>query len=328
VTRFRIIFGLLAVLLASMALLACGGDDEEGGAGAGEGDTAAVENGNEPIEPIDGARGTTITVGSKNFTEQFILGEIYAQALEAAGFTVEKELNLGSEQIAYRALRRGQIDAYPEYTGTALTSFFDVSLEDVPKDQQEAYEQARDQFQEQGITALAPTPFENTYRLGMLREKAEEIEATTISDLKDEAGNLSITGYPECRQRTDCLIGVQREYEMEFQRFVASESTYEVLDQDQADVGFVFTTDGPLATGKYQVLDDDQSFFPPYNITFNVRDEAMEQIGDEGRQMIERIQEPLTEEVMQELNSRVDIDKQQPRQVAAAYLRESGFVQE
>nr|MBA3860496.1 hypothetical protein [Solirubrobacterales bacterium] len=275
-----------------------------------------------------GAEQTSITVGSKNFDEQYILGEIYAQSLEAAGFEVEKELDIGSEVVAYEALTGGQIDAYPEYTGTALTSFFDVELEAVPRDQQEAYQQAQAAYAEDGITALPPTPFENTYRIGMLNETAQKLgNPTKISDLEGRAGELSISGFPECRQRTDCLLGVEQVYGLEFADFIASESPYEVLDTKEADLAFVFTTDGNLATGQYTALDDDKNLFPPYNVTLSVRDEIAEAMGPEGAEVVEQVQAPLTEEVMQELNSRVAVDKQEPEQVAADYLTQFGFVQ-
>src|SRR5918997_3243610 len=126
-----------------------------------------------------------ITVGSKNFTEQFILGQIYAQSLEAAGFKVKKELNLGSEQIAYKALKSGQIDGYPEYIGTSLTSFFGVKAKDVPRDPAKAYEQTKAEYAKVGITALPVTSFENTYRLTTTKGKQKDQlkGAKTISDV-------------------------------------------------------------------------------------------------------------------------------------------------
>ena len=139
-----------------------------------------------------------------------MLGEIYSQALEAAGFKVKRQLNLGSELIAYKALQAGKVDAYPEYTGTALTSFFGVKTADVPKDANKAYEETKAGFAKEDITALAPTPFENTYRLGMTKEGAAKIgNPKTISDLKGKEADLSITGFPECKQRQDCLLGVR-----------------------------------------------------------------------------------------------------------------------
>jgi glycine betaine/choline ABC-type transport system substrate-binding protein len=326
VKRIHPILTLLAILCLGLTFAACGGDDEESGSGGGSTSGSSEPAGNE-IQPVEGAEGKTITVGSKNFTEQFVLGEIYSQALEAAGFTVKKQLNLGSELLAYKALQGGKVDAYPEYTGTALTSFFGVKTADVPRDAQQAYEDAKAGFAEKQITALAPTPFENTYRLGMTKEKAAEVgDPTTISDLKDKASELSITGFPECKQRQDCLLGVQDTYGMKFGKFVTSEQKYQVLDSGDADVAFIFTTDGDLASGKYVILDDDKKFFPPYNVTFNVRNEVMEAIGPDGQKVIEDVQKPLTEKVMQELNARVDVDKQKPEEVAKAYLEQAGFL--
>jgi glycine betaine/choline ABC-type transport system substrate-binding protein len=191
----------------------------------------------------------------------------------------------------------------------------------------EAFEQAKAGYAENDITALPPTPFENTFRLGMTKEGAAKIgNRQDISDLKPHASKLSINGFPECRQRQDCLLGVQDTYDMKFDEFVSSEQKYQVLDSGDADVAFVFTTDGDLASGKYVILDDDKKFFPPYNVTFNVRNEVMEKIGPEGQEMIEKVQEQLTEDVMQELNARVDVDKEEPEAAAKAFLESAGFV--
>jgi glycine betaine/choline ABC-type transport system substrate-binding protein len=320
---------LVAILCLCLGLgfAACGSDEKSSSSSGGSTPSGSDSASGNEIQKVDGAEGKSITVGSKNFTEQFVLGEIYSQALEAAGFTVDKQLNLGSELIAYKALQAGKVDAYPEYTGTALTSFFGVKTADVPRDAQKAYEDAKAGFAEKQITALAPTPFENTYRLGMTKEKAAEIgDPKTISDLTDSAKDLSITGFPECKQRQDCLLGVEDTYGLKFKKFVTSEQKYQVLDSGDADVAFIFTTDGDLASGKYVILDDDKKFFPPYNVTFNVRDEALQNLGPDGQKVIEDVQKPLTEKVMQELNARVDVDKQKPEAVAKAYLQSAGFI--
>ena len=326
------ILAFLAILCLGLAFAACGGDDSSssssssGSGSSGSSGSDSASSGTQ-IQKVPGAENVGITVGSKNFTEQFILGEIYAQALQAAGYNVKKELNLGSELIAYKALKSGKVDAYPEYTGTALTSFFGVKTTDVPRDANKAYEDAKAGFAKNGITAYAPTPFENTYRLGMTKATAQKLgNPKTISDLKGKEGDLSITGFPECKQRNDCLIGVQDEYGLKFGKFVASEQKYQVLDSGAADVAFIFTTDGDLASGKYAILDDDKKFFPPYNVTFNVRDEVAKKLGPEGQKVIEEVQKPLSEKVMQELNARVDIDKQKPADAAKAYLQSAGFV--
>jgi osmoprotectant transport system substrate-binding protein len=308
---------LLAALLA-IALAGCGG----GGGGGGE----SARPKQEPIARNPQNASKSITVGSKNFPEQLVLGNIYAQALEAAGYQVERQLNLGSEVVAFRALRNGDVDAYPEYTGTVLTTLYRVPARDVPKDPQQAYNEARDRLRRDDITALPVTPFENTYRLGALRETADRLRVRTTSQLRPHARNLTITGYPECRQRLDCYVGVQRTYDMRFRDFVASEQTYEVLDQREAQIGFLFTTDAQLSTGKYRTFEDDRRFFPPYNVSFLVRNENLRELGPDAQRVIERIQKPLTEQVMIELNSRVVLDKQRPEDVARQYLQAEGFV--
>ena len=333
---FRILLGLLLVLALAVGITACGDDDDEGSSStpaaqetqpADSGDISADEKAANKIAPVDGASSTSLTVGSKNFTEQYVLGEIYAQALEAAGYNVKTDLKLGSEVVAYKALRQGEVDAYPEYTGTALTAFFDVKIADVPKDAAQAYEDAKADYAKQNVVALPVTPFENTYRMAVTKAKAAELgNPTKISDLADKAKDMTVNGYPECRQRVDCLLGVEQTYGLKFKKFLPGDNPYQVLDSGDTDIAFVFTTDGPLSSGKYVVLDDDKSLFPPYNISFTVRKATADKLGTDGQAVITNVQKYMTEEIMQELNARVDIDKQEPKAVAAEYLKNFGFV--
>jgi glycine betaine/choline ABC-type transport system substrate-binding protein len=318
----------LAAFSLALGMVACGSDDDDDAASTDGGGSAAP---NEVIKKDPANAGKSITVGSKNFTEQFILGQIYSQALEAAGFTVKKELNLGSEQVAYKALKAGQIDGYPEYTGTSLTSFFDVKTKDVPRDPDQAYEQAKKEYAKEGITALPRTSFENTYRLTTTKAKQKDLlnGATTISEVAKlpDADKLRVVGFPECRQRTDCFVGLKQLYGFS-PEFISTTSKYQPLDRDQADLSMgSFSTDGELTLNKYAVLEDDKKLFPPYNISFGIRDQALKTIGPAGQDVLERVQKPLTVEAMQELNSRVDLDKQKPAAVAAAYLKEEGFIE-
>jgi osmoprotectant transport system substrate-binding protein len=329
----RILIVLLAMLALGAGVVACGDDDGDSAAttptstAADSGEISASEKAANKIQSVQGASGVSLTVGSKNFTEQFILGEIYSQALEAAGYKVKKDLNLGSELVAYRALRQGDVDAYPEYTGTSLTSFFDVKIADVPKDPARAYDDAKAAYAKAGITALAPTPFENTYRMAVTKKVAAELgNPTKISDLAGKARNLVVNGFPECRQRIDCLLGVERGYDLKFKRFLPGENKFQILDNGDADIAFIFTTDGPLSSGKYVVLDDDKHIFPPYNISFTIRDAAAEKLGAGGQKVITDVQKYMTEDIMQELNARVDIDKKEPAEAAAEYLKNFGFV--
>ena len=317
------IVALPTVVLAITGLVACGSDNnkDKSSTSAG-GSTSGV------IEKNPDNAGKTITVGSKNFTEEFILGNIYAQALKAAGYKVKTQLNLGSEQIANRAVKSGQVDAYPEYTSTALTSFFKVKIADAPKDANKAYEQAKADYAKVGLTALPPTPFNDAQAVGMTKKKADELGIKTISDLKPKAKDIVFAGTPECKQRVDCLLGLQQIYGLKFKKFTPVDiaQRYKTADSGQAQLIEVFTTDGQLAGGKYVVLTDDKHIFPPYNATLVVKDSALKKAGPDLQKVVEQVQKGMTTEVMQELNSRVDIDKQEPKDVASEYLKETGLI--
>jgi glycine betaine/choline ABC-type transport system substrate-binding protein len=314
----------LALLAALMLVAAgCGDDDDDDGGG---GDTGGGTPASQLIEKNPANSGKSVTIGSKNFPEQFILGEIYAQSLQAAGYTVKKELNLGDEGVAFKTLQQGEIDAYPEYTGTSLSSHLKVEVTDIPKDPMEAYEELKTKQAENEITPLPYTPFENTYRVGMLKETYDRLGIKTTSELKGKEGDLTINGYPECKQRPDCLLGLQDTYGLKFKKFIASQDPYPILDSKKADVAMVFTTDAPLATDKYAVLEDDKHLFPPYQVSLLFRNDTLQELGPDVEKTVVSVQKGLTEEVMRELNSRVVLDKQKPEKVAADYLREAGYV--
>ena len=330
--RSRPIAAALLALMAVFVLAACGDDDTSSDTTAASTPSTTTEPargyGDKAIQPVDGAGSTpVITVGSKNFTEEFILGNIYAQALEAAGYKVKTQLNLGSEQIAYKALKNGKIDGYPEYTGTALTSFYKVDIADVPKDPQEAFDLTKTNAEKDGVVALTQTPFTDSNGFAMTQAKADELGVKNLSDLADKAGDLTLAGPPECRQRADCKLGLEKVYGLKFKKFISIDlaKRHEVLDNGQADVSLVFTTDGQIKAQNLALLGDDKSLFPPYNITFLVRKETVDSHPGMDA-VIEQVEEGLSTEVMQELNSRVDLDKQKPEDVAKAYLTESGYV--
>ena len=325
ISSHRRILAALATMCLTLALAACG-DDNSSDSGSSS-TTPASECKAIASDPANASKGT-ITVGSKNFTEQFILGEIYAQTLEAQGFKVKRRLNLGSEQVAYKALTGGSIDMYPEYTGTALTSFFGVKTKDVPKDPDAAYEQAKADYAKKGITALARTPFQNTFIIASTKATAEKAgNPKTVSELFSKNPKLSISGFPECRQRQDCLLGLRSVYGFKG-KFVSSDGKFNDLDGGQSDLTLAFSTDPQLAlTDKYTAYEDDKKFFPPYNISLGITDKTVKTIGPKTVDTLEAVQEGMTEEAMRELNRRVELDKQEPKKVAAAYLKEEGFVE-
>jgi osmoprotectant transport system substrate-binding protein len=318
----RLLLAALALLAAVLVIAACGDDDDEGSGGSSETSTQAEQAAG--IQRNEANAKTTLTVGSKNFTEQIVLGEIYAQAFEAAGYSVRKEFNLGDEQTARKALEGGQISGYPEYTGTILLSFLDVKAGDLPSEDADAYDQAKAGLAEDGITALPPTPFTSSNEVGVTKEKAEELGIAKISDLEGKDQDLTLYGSPECRTRRDCLLGLQQIYDLDFRRFVPVniDQRHEVLRKGQADLSIVFTTDPQIKRNQEVLLEDDKGMFPPYNSTFLVTDETAQKAGPDLAKVVEQVNKNLTDEVMQELNARVDIDKDTPEQAAQAYLKQ------
>ena len=316
------VLAALLLLVTSLGVIACGDDDD-----GASGDATTTEQSGAITKNADNAA-TSITIGSKNFTEQKLLGEIYAQALAAAGYTVKTELNLGDEKTALKALEGGSISAYPEYTGTALGSFFDVKSDQIPKDPDQAFADAKAGFAEKDLTAFDPTPFTSSNEVAVTAETADKLGLQKISDLSDKAKDLTLYGSPECRQREDCLLGLQRVYGLKFAKFVpvAIDLRHDVLKKGQADVSIVFTTDPQIKRDNEVLLEDDKGMFPPYNSTLVMRNDVVKKAGSDLPDVVAKATEGLTDEVMQELNARVDLDKQTPKAVAAEYLKESGLV--
>jgi osmoprotectant transport system substrate-binding protein len=318
---------LLALALA-LAAAGCGGGDsttdtEATGAEGGEGGGGAIVS-----NPENGK--VKLTIGSKNFPEQEILGEIYAQALTAAGYNVKSALNLGSETVAHKAVKTGAISGYPEYASTALTSFFGLEPEEVPSDATEAWEKANEEFEKEGLVAFEPTPFASANAVGTLKTTAEKYGLKTVSDLEGVSEKLSLYGSPECRERIDCLAGLEKLYGLHFKSFTPVDISlrYKVLENDQADLSILFTTDPQLSaeSGKFVILEDDKHVFPAGNVIFVTKKSTAEAAGPDYEKTILQVQEGLTLKVMQELDARVELEKETPKAAAAAYLESAGYV--
>jgi osmoprotectant transport system substrate-binding protein len=318
----RIIPAFAAVLALALGAAACGSDDDSGGSAS-----TTKSTGSEPSAAITSNSAnakTTITVGSKNFTEQKVLGEVYAQAFRAAGYTVKTALNLGDEKTALAALKSGQISGYPEYTGTALLSFLDVPAAKLPSDEAAAYDQVKAGMAKQGIEAFPPTPFTSSNEVGLLKTEADKLGVTKISDLKSKASELTLYGSPECRTRRDCLLGLEEVYGLKIKKFtpVNIDQRHEVLTSHQADLSIVFTTDPQIKRNDEVLLEDDKGMFPPYNSTFLMKKSVADAAGPDLAKTLDLVNENLTADVMQELNARVDLDKDTPEQAAQAYLKQ------
>jgi osmoprotectant transport system substrate-binding protein len=341
--QIRLLLSLALVALLVFTLAACGSDDdgdESAATGdapaattsAGGTDTGGTDTGGTDATAIErnvDNASTTLTIGSKNFTEQKVLGEVYAQALKAAGYTIRTELNLGDEKTALKTLERGDIGAYPEYTGTALVSFFDVAAADLPKDPESAFEQVKAGFAKDDLVALPPTPFTSSNEVAVTKQTAEKYDLEEISDLEDVAKDMTLYGSPECRQRLDCLLGLQQTYGLKFKKFVPVDLSQRstVLSGGQADVSIVFTTDPQNTREGFVLLEDDEQMFPPYNSTLVVRKDVYDKAGPDLPKTVEAVNAQLTNENIQELNARVDLDKNTPKQAAEAFLEQFGFVQ-
>lgn len=323
-TRLGTVFAMLAALALAIGISACGSSSDSSDSTAsegGEGGAAIVSN-------PDNAK-VSLTIGSKNFPEQEILGEIYTQALAAAGYKAKSDLSLGSETVAHKAVQSGAISGYPEYASTALTSFFGLEPEDVPADAQGAYEKAKAEFEKEGLTAFAPTPFASANAVGTLKKTAEKYDLKNVSDLEGVSEKLSLYGSPECRQRIDCLAGLEELYGLKFKSFhpVDISLRYTVLEKGQADLSILFTTDPQLSAemDKFVILEDDKKVFPAGNIIFVTTPKVVEKAGPDYEKTILQVQEGLTLPVMQELDARVELEKQTPKEAAAAYLKSAGY---
>ena len=325
-TRWRALLAVLAALALALGVAACGSDSdstssessEEGGASG-----SAIQS-----NPDNGK--VTLTIGSKNFPEQEILGEIYAQALSAAGYKVKSALNLGSETVALKAVKSGQISGYPEYASTALTSFFGLEPEEVPADAAGAWEKANQEFEKEGLQAFEPTPFASANAVGTTKETADKYELENVSDLEGVSEKLSLYGSPECRQRIDCLAGLEKLYGLKFKSFTPVDIglRYTVLEKGQADLSILFTTDPQLSAekDKYVILEDDKEVFPAGNIIFVTEKAVAEEAGPDYEKTILQVQEGLDLKVMQELDARVELEKETPKAAAKAYLEEAGYI--
>ena len=303
------------------------------------------------LRPASGlAQDTPVIVGSKDFTEQFIVGHMYLQLLEQAGIPTEDSLNLGGTQIAHQALVNGDITLYPEYTGTALTEVLGLSLESLGDTatpaasptagatpvaggnlSQLVYDTVKAEYEAQfGLVWLERTPANNTQALAVKRSFSEETGITTISQLAEQAGELTISAPADFPEREDGLLGLQRVYDAGFADIevlpVAPGLKYQALLDDQAQVVLAFGTDGQISGYDLVLLEDDRGLWPPYNLAPVVRQEALDaypQIPD----LLNPVTTSLTDEVLSSLNWRVDGDeKAEPEEVARTYLEENGFL--
>ena len=265
-----------------------------------------------------------LRVGSKNFTEQLVVAELYAQALEKAGARVERRVNLGGTAIAQQALLAGEIDLYPEYTGTGLG----VVLKQPPEgDAATILAKVRAGYAPMGLDWLDPSGIDNGNALLVLPETARKHGLATLSDLARAAPQLTLAAGNEFADRADGLPGLRRVYGMAFRRFrqfAALGLRYAALQHGQADVVNAYATDWQIAVGGYTVLQDDRALWPPYQLAPVVRQAALREFPGLAAPLL-AVGAKLDNPVMQELNRQVDQGGEEPREVAARFLKQQGL---
>lgn len=270
---------------------------------------------------------SVIRVGSKDFTEQFIIGEMYALVLEESGLPVERKLNLGGTPVAQAALTSGEIDLYPEYTGTGLLT---VLKQPANSDPEAVYQTVANQYQEQfDLVWLEPAPMNNTQALAMTREQSEALGIATISEMAAQANQLTMIGPPEFEVREDGLPGLKSAYgdfSLAAYKAVDPGLRYTALVDGEADVAVAFATDGEIAAYDLVVLADDQNLFPPYQVAPVVRQEILDAYPTLAN-TLNAIAPLLTNETMQQLNYEVSGNQREPADVAQEFLQQSGLIQ-
>jgi osmoprotectant transport system substrate-binding protein len=297
----RLLVPLLLALLTALTVIACNGG-------------------------TTGSAGGAIKVGSKDFTEQFILGEMYALVLENSGLQVERKLNLGGTPVAHAGLQSGQIDLYPEYTGTGLLTVLKLSAN---SDQKQVYKTVADAYKEKfNLVWLAPAPMNNTQALAMTQSDAKKYGIKTISDMVAKANELTMIGTPEFEAREDGLPGLKKVYgDFEFKKYIPADPglRYKALQDNQADVAEAFGTDGEINAFNLVVLEDDKDLFPPYQVAPVVRQEALD--ANPGiRDVLNALAPKLTDATMQRLNYEVSGKQREPAEVAKEFLTQAGLL--
>lgn len=267
-----------------------------------------------------------LTLGTKNFTESVITGELYAQALNANGFRAVLRKNIGPTETADKALTDGDIDAYPEYLGVAATV---VAGEDLQgKSAEQTSQIARDFYRERGQAVSKETPFENTDAIATTVLYAQQNGLRTIGDLR-KLSSFTLGARPEFETRQQGFAGMQRIYGLTNGQFRPLDigATYNALDAGDVNVANVFSTDGKLANGDYRILEDTDRLFGFQHVALVIDQAKLNSLGgDRFMAVIDAVSAALSQQSMIEMNRAVDIDKQEPAAVAERFLRENGLL--
>jgi osmoprotectant transport system substrate-binding protein len=266
----------------------------------------------------------TITVGTKNFTEAFVLGQLYKQALEAKGFKVAYKENIGSSELIDTALTSGKINFYPEYTGVLALNIAHVKTP--LKTAAATYVAAKAFEEKRGYTMLRQTPFFDADSFTVLTKTAKKYGLKTISDLK-KVPNLSYGGYPECDKRITCLLGLKQIYGLKDIKFVqlGTIPVTKLIDSRKVTGGDIFTTEPALANPKYTALIDNKHIYGFQNVAPVVSKKVVSAYGARFTNAVNAVSAKLTNKAMIAMNKAVAVDKKTPASVAKAFLQANGL---
>jgi osmoprotectant transport system substrate-binding protein len=279
-----------------------------------------------PAASAPDASKPTVILGTKNFAEEYILGQLYKQALEAKGFKVTYKENIGSTEIIDTALTSGKINMYPEYTGVIVQVVFHKPLS--AKTARATYELAKRLQETRGFTLFNPTPFFDTDAIATLKTTAAKYGLSSVPDLKKVKG-LTLGGQPEFRTRNTGLVGLRNIYGITSVKFVplAGISPYAALDAGKVQAAAVFSTDPPLGAGsKYKVLSDPKHLFGFQNVAPVVSMKLAKALGPSFRTTIDKVSAKLTTPAIIAMNKAVIVDQQKPAGVAKAFLKANGLL--
>ncbi len=309
--KFRIGVFSAAALVLAVALAACGS--------SGNSKTSTSSSSSKP-----GAGKPPIVIGDKNFTEEFILGDLYAQALQAKGYKVTVKGNIGSSEVIYKAMTSGQIQMYPEYTGVIVSVL--AGNTKPPHSAAQTLTEAKAFVTKHGFTLLNPTPFYDTDAMGMLKSFATKHHLTTISQLKPFGKSLKLGAAPEFATRFEGLIGLKQVYGINPTfKPLAIGLTYKALDSNQVQVSDVFTTDPQLTLGKYTTLSDPKNVFGFQNVTPIVKTSVLKSEGPAFAQTLNKVSALLTLDAIRKMNAAVALNQESPSKVAHQFLAANGL---
>ncbi len=304
--RMRASTTLVLLLLALVA--GCGEEEEDAGS----------------VQP-QGTE-TQLTLGTKDFTEEFVLGELYRQALAANGYKVRLRKNIGPTEVIDKELTSGAIDAYPEYLGVALTVA--ARREDAGDSAAETYRLAKDFYAERGQALSEQTPFENVDAIATTQFFAQRRGLVTLRDLRG-LPSFTLGARPEFADRYQGLKGLQEVYGLTNAEFkpITIGAQYRALDEGDVEAANVFTTDGRLASGDYKLLEDPKRLFGFQHVALVIDEDKLERLGGERfMRVINAVNRRLTTSAMIEMNRAVAVDHQDEALVAEGFLTEVGLL--